>query len=85
MISLKVPASANPIKLHTHPKVIKNAKNFFIFSHCDGAGAGFEPVCDLARPRSPFEPPLMGFLELNRGKGLGFPKALPVLKVKGVN
>jgi hypothetical protein len=41
-----------------------------------GAGAGFEPDCDLVWSRSPFEPPLKEFFEFHGKKGLGFPKGI---------
>ena len=65
----KISASANPIKPQTAKIANRNAIIVFIFHLEDGAGAGFEPVSDLVRPRSPLSPRSFIF---GVRKGLGF-------------
>ena len=80
IISVKTPASANPIKIAIETAANTDANSIFICHPGNGAGTGFEPVCDPFRPRSLLSPRSM--INCKGRRGLGFPKGIPTLKGK---
>ena len=78
---VKTPALAIPARTMTADIENIDTMSVFICSHRDGAGAGFEPVSDLARPCSPLSPRSEIYLNFKR-EGVGVPKGITGLKGK---